>query len=308
MKKIYESTLDLIGSTPLVRLEHFAEKMGIEANLYAKVESANLTGSMKDRVALAMIREAEASGELQAGGSIIEPTSGNTGIGLAAVGRILGYQVTLVMPDTMSVERQKLMKAYGAEVVLSNGKNGMSGAIAEAERLKAERKNAIIAGQFDNKANPEAHYQTTGPEIWEAMEGKIDAVVAGVGTGGSISGIGRYLKEKDDQIQMVAVEPVSSAVLSGEATGKHGIQGIGAGFIPGNYDASVVDDIIQVKDDEAWDVVRFLAQVEGLFVGVSSGAALVGAKKWLASHENAKEIVVILPDTGMRYLSSDQLM
>lgn len=261
---------------------------------------------MKDRVALAMIRDAEASGKLTAGGTIIEPTSGNTGIGLAAIGAYLGYKVIIVMPDSMSVERRKLMQIYGAELVLTPGAQGMSGAIAKANELVAEMDNAIVAGQFDNPANPKAHYDVTGPEIWAQMDGKVDALVAGVGTGGSLSGNGRYLKDQRADIQVIAVEPKASAVLSGGQAGPHALQGIGAGFVPGALDTEVYDEVMPIANEDALAMVGRLAREEGLFMGISSAAALLGALQWAKRDENeGKNVVVLLPDTGMRYLSTE---
>ena len=261
---------------------------------------------MKDRVALAMIRDAEASGKLTAGGTIIEPTSGNTGIGLAAIGAYLGYKVIIVMPDSMSVERRKLMQIYGAELVLTPGAQGMSGAIAKANEFVAEMDNAIVAGQFDNPANPKAHYDVTGPEIWAQMDGKVNALVAGVGTGGSLSGNGRYLKDQRADIQVIAVEPKASAVLSGGQAGPHALQGIGAGFVPGALDTEVYDEVMPIANEDALVMVGRLAREEGLFMGISSAAALLGALQWAKRDENeGKNVVVLLPDTGMRYLSTE---
>lgn len=303
---IYSNVTELVGHTPIVELQKIAKAEGIKARIFAKLENYNPTGSMKDRVALAMIRDAEASGKLTAGGTIIEPTSGNTGIGLAAIGAYLGYKVIIVMPDSMSVERRKLMQIYGAELVLTPGAKGMSGAIAKANELVAEMDNAIVAGQFDNPANPKAHYDVTGPEIWAQMDGKVDALVAGVGTGGSLSGNGRYLKDQRADIQVIAVEPKASAVLSGGQAGHHALQGIGAGFVPGALDTEVYDEVMPIANEDALAMVGRLAREEGLFMGISSAAALLGALQWAKRDENeGKNVVVLLPDTGMRYLSTE---
>lgn len=303
---IYSNVTELVGHTPIVELQKIAKAEGIKARIFAKLENYNPTGSMKDRVALAMIRDAEASGKLTAGGTIIEPTSGNTGIGLAAIGAYLGYKVIIVMPDSMSVERRKLMQIYSAELVLTPGAQGMSGAIAKANELVAEMDNAIVAGQFDNPANPKAHYDVTGPEIWAQMDGKVDALVAGVGTGGSLSGNGRYLKDQRADIQVIAVEPKASAVLSGGQAGPHALQGIGAGFVPGALDTEVYDEVMPIANEDALAMVGRLAREEGLFMGISSAAALLGALQWAKRDENeGKNVVVLLPDTGMRYLSTE---
>lgn len=306
--QIYRDMTELVGHTPVVELAKMADAEGVDARIFAKLETYNPTGSMKDRVALAMIRQAEADGRLAPGGTIIEPTSGNTGIGLAAIGAYLGYKVIIVMPDSMSVERRKLMQIYGAELVLTPGAEGMSGAIRRANELVADMDNAIVAGQFENPANPQAHYDTTGPELWQQMDGEIDALVAGVGTGGSISGTGRYLKEQNPAIQVIAVEPAASAVLSGGQAGPHALQGIGAGFVPDALDTSIYDEVIPVTNEAAVKMVGKLARVEGLFMGISSAAALIGALEWAGREENeGKRVAVLLPDTGMRYLSSEEI-
>lgn len=298
--RVYQSVTDLIGNTPLVALNRFAPG----ARVLAKLEKANPAGSAKDRVAWNMILSAERSGRLQPGGTIIEPTSGNTGIGLASIGAARGYRVVIVMPDSMSVERRNLMKAYGAELILTPGAKGMSGAIERAEALNKEIPGSIIAGQFDNPANPEAHYRTTGPEIWADTDGTVDIFVAGVGTGGTVSGVGRYLKEQNKNVKIVAVEPSSSPVLRGGKPGPHAIQGIGANFVPGNYDSKVVDEVVDVTNEDALSAAKELAKTEGLLVGVSSGAGAWAARKLAARPENAgKTIVALLPDTGERYLS-----
>lgn len=306
--QIYHDVTELVGHTPVVELAKMADAEGVDARIFAKLETYNPTGSMKDRVALAMIRQAEADSRLAPGGTIIEPTSGNTGIGLAAIGAYLGYKVIIVMPDSMSVERRKLMQIYGAELVLTPGAEGMSGAIRRANELVTDMENAIVAGQFENPANPQAHYDTTGPELWQQLDGEIDALVAGVGTGGSISGTGRYLKEKNPALQVIAVEPAASAVLSGGQAGPHALQGIGAGFVPDALDTSVYDEVIPVTNEAALKMVGKLARVEGLFMGISSAAALIGALEWAGREENeGKRVAVLLPDTGMRYLSSEDI-
>ncbi|MBQ8284118.1 MAG: cysteine synthase A [Clostridia bacterium] len=295
----------LIGNTPILRLKKIEEKYALEAKLFAKLEYFNPGGSIKDRVAKAMIDEAEKTGALKAGGSIIEATSGNTGIGLALVAAARGYKAVIVMPDTMSVERQKLMKAYGAELVLTDGKKGMSGAVEKAEEILKNTPNAIIAGQFDNPANPKAHYETTGPEIFTQTKGEVDIFVAGIGTGGTLSGTGKYLKEQKSSIQVVGIEPASSPLLSKGVAGAHAIQGIGANFVPKNYDSSVCDEIVTVENQAAIDAAREVGQTEGAFVGISSGAALWAAIEVGKRPENeGKTIVVILPDGGDRYLST----
>lgn len=300
--RIYESMPALIGNTPLVAFDRFAKHSG--ARVLAKLEKANPAGSAKDRVAWNMILAAEKSGALNAGGTIIEPTSGNTGIGLSAIGAARGYRVIIVMPDSMSVERRNLMKAYGAELILTPGARGMSGAIERAEELQKEMPGSIIAGQFDNPANPEAHYQTTGPEIWRDTDGTVDIFVAGVGTGGTISGVGKYLKEQNKNVKIVAVEPAASPVLRGGKPGSHAIQGIGANFVPGNYDSAVVDEVVDVTNEDALNAAKEITKTEGLLVGVSSGAAAWAARMLANRPENrGKTIVALLPDTGERYLS-----
>lgn len=302
---IYKSVDELIGKTPLLELSHIEKELGLKANIIAKLEYLNPAGSVKDRVAKAMLDEAEKSGKLNKNSVIIEPTSGNTGIGLAAVAAARGYRIIIVMPETMSMERRQLMKAYGAELVLTNGSKGMSGAIAKAEELAKEIPDSLIAGQFVNPANPEAHRQTTGPEIFEDTDGKVDIFVAGVGTGGTITGVGEYLKSKNPDIKIVAVEPKDSAVLSGQSAGAHPLQGIGAGFIPEVLNTSVYDEIITVSGEQAFSAGRLIGQKEGVLVGISSGAALYAAIELAKLPENeGKNIVVLLPDTGDRYLST----
>ncbi|MCL2801421.1 MAG: cysteine synthase A [Treponema sp.] len=298
---IVEKITDLIGNTPLVKLNKINNTSAL---IYAKLESFNPMSSIKDRAALAMIEAAEKEGKLKKGSVIIEPTSGNTGIGLAYIGSLKGYKVILTMPDTMSIERQKLLKALGAKVVLTEGSLGMKGAIEKAKELAASIIESFIPDQFNNPANPKAHEETTGPEIWNAINGKIDILVAGVGTGGTISGVGKYLKSKNPAVKIIAVEPSASAVLSGGEAGAHKIQGIGAGFIPGNYDTSIIDEVIQVSDEKAVETALRLTKEEGIFAGISSGAALEAALLIAFREENKDlNIVVILPDTGERYLS-----
>ena len=303
--RTHKNVFELIGNTPLVELTNYENNHGLNARLIAKVEYFEPAGSIKDRLAKAMIDEAEANGLLDADTVIIEPTSGNTGIGLAAIAAARGNRIIIVMPDTMSVERRKLMRAYGAELVLTPGAEGMKGAIAKAEELANEYPNSLIPSQFTNPANPAIHYRTTGPEIWEATDGEVDILVAGVGTGGTISGTGAYLKEQNPDVQVVAVEPADSPVLSEGRSGSHGIQGIGAGFVPETLDTSVYDEVITITNDEAFETGRELAANDGLLVGISSGAAVAAAAKLAQRPENGgKNIVVILPDTGERYLSS----
>ena len=305
MKKIVNSVLELVGDTPMVELERLGRDAGAVARVVAKVELFNPAGSVKDRVALAMVERAEADGALRPGATIIEPTSGNTGVGLALVSALKGYRLILTMPETLSVERRRLVAAYGAQVVLTPGAEGMKGAIARAQALREEIPGSVILQQFENPANPVRHYRTTAEEIWRDTEGGIDLFVAGVGTGGTVCGTGRRLKELNPAVRIAAVEPASSPVLSGGAPGAHKIQGIGAGFVPGNYDPSVVDLVVPVADDEAIATARLLASREGLLVGISSGAAAYAALQ-LAKREEyrGKTIVVLLPDTGERYLST----
>lgn len=303
--KIYKSITELIGNTPLLELTGMKEKYGFKANVYAKLEYLNPAGSIKDRVAYTMIADAEEKGLLKEGSVIIEPTSGNTGIGLAAVGTAKGYRTIIVMPDTMSVERRNLIKAYGAELVLTDGKLGMNGAIAKAEELVKEIPDGIIAGQFTNPANPKAHYDTTGPEIWNDTDGSVDMVVAGIGTGGTITGIGQFLKEQKADIKIIGVEPASSPVLTKGESGAHAIQGIGAGFIPEILDRDIIDEIIAVENEAAFTLGREVVRTDGVSVGISAGAALWAAVELAGREENAgKNIVVILPDTGARYMST----
>lgn len=305
MAKIYKKITDLVGNTPLVELQKYSALRGLKKPVVAKVEFFNPGGSVKDRIAVAMIEAAEKAGTLKPGGTIIEPTSGNTGVGLALVSAVKGYKLILTMPETMSVERRNLVKAYGAQVKLTSGAAGMKGAIAEAERLRDTIPGSIILEQFENPANPQKHYDTTGREIWEDTDGKVDIFVAGVGTGGTVSGIGRRLKENNPNVKIVAVEPASSPVLEGGKPGSHKIQGIGAGFVPKTYDASVIDEIFPVANDDAILAGRQIAQQDGVLVGISSGAAAFAATEIAKRPENeGKNIVVLLPDTGERYLST----
>ncbi len=305
MSNIYTSADQLIGHTPLLELTHIEKAHDLKAKLVAKLEYFNPAGSVKDRIAKAMIDDAEAKGLLKAGSVIIEPTSGNTGIGLASVAAARGYRIIIVMPETMSVERRQLMKAYGAELVLTEGVKGMKGAIAKADELAKEIPNSFVAGQFVNPANPKAHYETTGPEIWQDTDGKVDFFVAGVGTGGTITGVGKFLKEKNPAVKVVAVEPKTSAVLSTGIAGSHKIQGIGAGFVPDVLDTKIYDEIIPVDNDDAFAVGKEIGHREGVLVGISSGAALWAAIEIAKRPENeGKNIVVLLPDTGDRYLST----
>lgn len=303
--KIAKNLTELIGNTPLLEITNVEKSENLKARVVVKLESFNPGGSVKDRIALAMIEDAEKSGRLKPGATIIEPTSGNTGIGLAWVGSVKGYHVILTMPETMSMERRNLLKALGAELVLTPGSEGMKGAIKKAEELSAANPDAVILQQFENPANPSVHYRTTGPEIWRDTDGEVDILVAGVGTGGTISGSGKYLKEQKPSVEVVAVEPEASAVLSGNAAGPHKIQGIGAGFVPRNYNGAVIDKIVQVSDKDAVKASRLLASKEGVLAGISSGAALHAALQLARKEENkGKTIVVILPDTGERYLST----
>lgn len=306
MKKIVDSILETIGNTPLVKLNSYDSSEGTVADIYAKVELFNPGGSVKDRVALNMIATAEKDGTLKPGATIIEPTSGNTGVGLALVGAAKGYKVILTMPETMSVERRRLLAALGAEIVLTSGSEGMKGAIAKAEELHKATPGSVILGQFSNPANPAIHRATTGPEIWDALDGKVDIFVAGVGTGGTVSGVGEYLKTKNPAVKIVAVEPKDSAVISGGKPGPHNLQGIGAGFIPETLDRNVIDKVVTVESGEAYSATRRLAHTEGILTGISSGAALHAATVLAKEPENAgKSIVVLLPDTGERYLSTE---
>ena len=303
---IYKSVSELVGHTPLLELTNVEREFNLKTRIFAKLEYFNPSGSAKDRAAFEMINDAIASGKLKEGGTIIEPTSGNTGIGLACIAVPKGYRVIIVMPDSMSEERKLMMTAYGAELVLTPGDKGMPGAIEEASRLNKEIPGSIIAGQFDNPANPQAHYKTTGPEIYEDLDGRVDCFLAGVGTGGTISGTGEYLKEKNPDCKVFAIEPFNSAVLSGEPAGKHNLQGIGGGFIPGALNTSIYDGIIKVKDEEAYIAGRILASKEGVLTGITSGAVLHAALELSKKEEfYGKNIVILLPDTGMRYLSTE---
>lgn len=305
MSKIYKSADQLIGHTPLLELSHIEKENNLEATILAKLEYFNPAGSVKDRVAKAILDDAEQSGKLKAGSTIIEPTSGNTGIGLASVAAARGYKIIIVMPDSMSVERRQIIKAYGAELVLTEGAKGMKGAIAKAEELQKEIPDSFIAGQFVNPANPKAHFESTGPEIWEDTDGKVDIFVAGVGTGGTVTGTGKYLKSKNPDVKIVAVEPKSSAVLSTGVAGAHKIQGIGAGFVPEVLDTKIYDEIIPVENDDAFAVGKLIGKKEGVLVGISAGAAVWAAIELAKRPENkGKTIVALLPDTGDRYLST----
>ena len=305
MGKIYKSAADLIGNTPLVEVGHIEEKFGLKARVLVKLEYFNATGSVKDRVAKAMIEDAEEKGILKPGATIIEPTSGNTGIGLAAIATAKGYRTIIVLPETMSVERRNIIKAYGAEIVLTPGYKGMTGAIAKAEELKNEIEGSMIAGQFVNPANPDAHRRTTGPEIWNDTDGEVDAFVAGVGTGGTITGVGEYLKSKNDKIEIIAVEPATSPVLSQGKPGPHKIQGIGAGFVPEILNTKIYDSVVPVDNDDAFEYARLISHTEGILVGISAGAALYAAIEWAKKPENeGKTSVALLPDSGDRYYST----
>ena len=305
MGKIYKSAADLIGNTPLVEVGHIEEKFGLKARVLVKLEYFNATGSVKDRVAKAMIEDAEGKGILKPGATIIEPTSGNTGIGLAAIATAKGYRTIIVLPETMSVERRNIIKAYGAEIVLTPGYKGMTGAIAKAEELKNEIKGSMIAGQVVNPANPEAHRRTTGPEIWNDTDGEVDAFVAGVGTGGTITGVGEYLKSKNDKIEIIAVEPATSPVLSQGKPGPHKIQGIGAGFVPEILNTKIYDSVVPVENDDAFEYAKLISHTEGILVGISAGAVLYAAIEWAKKPENeGKTIVALLPDSGDRYYST----
>ena len=305
MGKIYKSAADLIGNTPLVEVGHIEEKFGLKARVLVKLEYFNATGSVKDRVAKAMIEDAEKKGILKPGATIIEPTSGNTGIGLAAIATAKGYRTIIVLPETMSVERRNIIKAYGAEIVLTPGYKGMTGAIAKAEELKKEIEGSMIAGQFVNPANPEAHRRTTGPEIWNDTDGEVDAFVAGVGTGGTITGVGEYLKSKNDKIEIIAVEPATSPVLSQGKPGPHKIQGIGAGFVPEILNTKIYDSVVPVENDDAFEYAKLISHTEGILVGISAGAALYAAIEWAKKPENeGKTIVALLADSGDRYYST----
>ena len=305
MGKIYKSAADLIGNTPLVEVGHIEEKFGLKARVLVKLEYFNATGSVKDRVAKAMIEDAEEKGILKPGATIIEPTSGNTGIGLAAIATAKGYRTIIVLPESMSVERRNIIKAYGAEIVLTPGYKGMTGAIAKEEELKNEIEGSMIAGQFVNPANPDAHRRTTGPEIWNDTDGEVDAFVAGVGTGGTITGVGEYLKSKNDKIEIIAVEPATSPVLSQGKPGPHKIQGIGAGFVPEILNTKIYDSVVPVDNDDAFEYARLISHTEGILVGISAGAALYAAIEWAKKPENeGKTIVALLPDSGDRYYST----
>ena len=302
---IYRSASQLVGHTPLLQPVRYMEQLRLPATVLVKLEAFNPAGSVKDRVALEMIETAEKEGKLLPGGTIVEPTSGNTGIGLAAMGLARGYQVILTMPESMSLERRQLLAAYGAQLVLTPAKSGMAGAVEKAQEIAAQIPGSFLAGQFDNPANPRAHYRTTGPEIWHDTDGQVDIFVAGVGTGGTVTGVGRYLKEKDPRVRIVAVEPAASPLLSGGKAGSHGLQGIGANFVPENLDRSVVDEVIPVWEKDAYAAAQLLAGTEGVLVGISSGAALHAAGQLARRPENAgKTIVALLPDTGDRYLST----
>lgn len=306
MSKVYKNVTELIGKTPLLEVQKYSEKRGIDANLFVKLEYFNPAGSIKDRIAKAMIEDAEKKGTLKKGSVIIEPTSGNTGIGIAAVAAAKGYEVKIVMPETMSIERRNLIKAYGAEVVLTEGSKGMKGAIEKAKELASSIENSFIPAQFENPANPEIHKLTTGPEIYEDLDGKVDIFIAGIGTGGTITGVGEYLKSKNSNVKIIAVEPKGSPVLSEGKAGAHKIQGIGAGFVSDTLNTTIYDEIVTIENEEAFEAAREIAKAEGVLVGISSGAALYAAEKIAKRPENkGKNIVVLLPDTGDRYLSTE---
>lgn len=303
MSKIYKNISEIVGSTPLLEISNFSKSNNCKSNIFAKLEYLNPAGSIKDRVAKQMIDDAEKAGILKENSVIIEPTSGNTGIGIAAIGVSKGYKVIITMPDTMSIERRKILSAYGAELVLTDGKKGMKGAIEKAEELAKQYENSFVAGQFVNPSNPKAHENTTGPEIWKDTDGNVDIVIAGIGTGGTISGIGKYLKQKNPNIKIIGIEPYNSPFITKGVAGAHGLQGIGAGFIPDILDTNIYDEIITVKEEDAYKMGRDIAVKEGILVGISSGAALFGAVE-VGKREENKNIVVILPDTGDRYLST----
>ncbi len=306
MAKLAKNVTELIGNTPLLELSNYGRKNEAKGNILGKLEYFNPAGSVKDRIAYAMITDAEEKGLIKPGATIIEPTSGNTGIGIASVAAAKGYKAIIVMPETMSIERRKLLKGYGAELVLTDGSKGMKGAIAKAEEIQKETPNSIVTGQFINMANPEVHYKTTGPELWDATEGNVDVLVSGIGTGGTLTGAGKYLKEKNPNIKIIAVEPTGSPILSENKTGSHKIQGIGAGFVPEVLDTDIYDEIITVEDNDAFEASREVARTEGILVGISSGAALWAASQIAKRDEYAgRNIAVILPDTGERYLSTD---
>ncbi len=305
MAKIHQSATELVGKTPLVEVKNFAKAEGLDAHIIAKLEYFNPAGSVKDRIAKRMIEDAEKAGKLKPGATIVEPTSGNTGIGLASIAAAKGYKVVLTMPETMSVERRNILKAYGAEVVLTDGSKGMNGAIAKAKEIVESTPGAFLTGQFDNSSNPAAHYDTTGPEIWEDTDGKVDIFVAGIGTGGTITGVGKYLKEKNPNVKVIAIEPTGSPVLTEGHGGSHKIQGIGAGFVPKVLDTSVYDEVITVENEVSFETAKKLAHAEGVLVGISSGAALYVASEVAKRPENkGKNIVVLLPDSGDRYYST----